>query len=95
MEHEIALYTLEGVKDADISTHYFNTDDKLGLNLLRFHRQSCDDVVLLIHGLTASSDMFIMPEHYNLVQYLLCQIAIDCRICYLKSSYQSARTVVL
>jgi len=71
MEHKIALYTLEGVKDADISTHYFNTDDKLGLSLLRFHRQSCDDVVLLIHGLTASSDMFIMPEHYNLVQYLL------------------------
>jgi cholesterol oxidase len=24
-----------------------------------------------MHGLTTSSDMFIMPEHYNLVQYLL------------------------
>jgi len=71
MEREIALYTLEGVKNADISTHYFTTEDKLGLSLLRFHRQDCDDVVLLIHGLTASSDMFIMPEHYNLVQYLL------------------------
>jgi predicted alpha/beta hydrolase len=28
-------------------------------------------VVLIIHGLTTSSDMFIMPEHCNLVQYLL------------------------
>jgi cholesterol oxidase len=71
MEREIPLYTLEGVKDADISTHYFNTEDKLGLSLLRFNRQSCDDVVLIIHGLTTSTDMFIMPEHYNLVQYLL------------------------
>jgi len=71
MEREIALYTLEGVKDADISTHYFTTEDKLGLSLLRFNRQDCDDVVLIIHGLTTSSDMFIMPEHYNLVQYLL------------------------
>src|SRR5689334_22741345 len=30
-----------------------------------------DDVVLIIHGLTTSSDMFIMPEHRNLVTFLL------------------------
>lgn len=71
MEREIPLYTLEGVKDADISHHPFSTEDKLGLNLLRFHRGECDDVVLIIHGLTTSTDMFIMPEHYNLVSYLL------------------------
>ena len=70
-EREIPLYTTEGVKGADITTHNFNTDDKLGLSLLRFNRAACDDIVVIIHGLTTSSDMFIMPEHYNLVQYLL------------------------
>lgn len=30
-----------------------------------------DDIVLIVHGLTTSSDMFIMPEHQNLVRYLL------------------------
>jgi cholesterol oxidase len=70
-EREIPLYTTEGVKDAEISTHTFSTADRLGLSLLRFKRQACRDVVLVIHGLTTSSDMFIMPEHYNLVQYLL------------------------
>ena len=51
--------------------HPFATEDGLGLNLTRFRRAACDDVVLLVHGLTSSSDMFIMPEHRNLVSYLL------------------------
>jgi lysosomal acid lipase/cholesteryl ester hydrolase len=71
MEREIALFTLEGVRDADISTHDFTTEDKLGLSMVRFNRAPSDDVVLIIHGLTTSTDMFIMPEHYNLVSYLL------------------------
>ena len=71
MGREIPLYTLSGVQDADISTHHFSTGDNLGLSLLRFHRRPSEDVVVIIHGLTTSSDMFIMPEHYNLVQYLL------------------------
>lgn len=71
MEHQIPLYTLDGVKDAEKTTHPFSTADGLGLSLERFQRADCDDVVLLIHGLTSSSDMFIMPEHYNLVSYLL------------------------
>ena len=69
-EREVPLYTTEGVTDADVTTHAFSTTDKLGLSLLRFHRADCDDVVVILHGLTTSSDMFIMPEHYNLVQYL-------------------------
>lgn len=72
-EREIPLYTTEGVKDAEITTHHFVTGDKLGLSLLRFCREPSDDVVVIVHGLTTSSDMFIMPEHYNLVQYLLDQ----------------------
>ncbi|MFY9260947.1 MAG: alpha/beta fold hydrolase [Gallionella sp.] len=70
-EREIPLYTLEGVRDAQVTTHPYTTADKLGQSLLRFQRAPCDDVVVIIHGLTTSSDMFIMPEHYNLVQYLL------------------------
>lgn len=70
-EREIPLYTTEGVKGAEITTHPFTTSDRLGLSLLRFQKAPCDDVVVIIHGLTTSSDMFIMPEHYNLVQYLL------------------------
>jgi cholesterol oxidase len=68
---EIPLYTLEGVRDADVTTHWFSTGDRLGLSLTRFLRQPCDDVVLVIHGLTTSTDMFVMPEHDNLVSYLL------------------------
>jgi cholesterol oxidase len=70
-EREIPLYTTEGVPDAEITSHRVVTDDMLGLSLTRFLRKSGDDVVLVVHGLTTSSDMFIMPEHYNLVRYLL------------------------
>jgi cholesterol oxidase len=71
MTREIPLYTLEGVQDADISTHYFSTADGLGLSMLRFTRGGDGDAVLVIHGLTTSTDMFIMPEHRNLVTCLL------------------------
>ena len=47
MEREIALYTLDGVKNADISVHQFATADKLGLSFLRFLRAECDDVVVV------------------------------------------------
>ncbi|WP_034608111.1 alpha/beta fold hydrolase [Chitinimonas koreensis] len=66
-----ARFTTEGVRGADISHHPFSTGDGLGLDLTRFRRADCDDVVLIVHGLTTSSDMFIMPEHRNLVQELL------------------------
>lgn len=73
LEHErvVARFTLEGVPDADVRIYPLTTEDKLGLSMLRFQREPCEDVVLVIHGLTTSSDMFIMPEHENLVRYLL------------------------
>lgn len=71
MSRRIARYTLDGVKDAAVTVHPFATEDDLGLELRRFHRADCDDVVLIVHGLTSSSDMFIMPEHTNLVSFLL------------------------
>lgn len=70
MKREIPLFTLEGVKNSAVTTHYFSTPDKLGLSMLRFCKAPCDDVVMIVHGLTTSSDMFIMPEHKNLVTYL-------------------------
>lgn len=69
-EREIPLFTLEGVKNSEVTTHYVITEDKLSLSLLRFKKKECKDVVVLMHGLTTSSDMFIMPEHKNLVTYL-------------------------
>jgi pimeloyl-ACP methyl ester carboxylesterase len=71
MTGRIPRYTLDGVTDVEVSTHGFATEDDLGLNLTRFRRAECDDVVLLVHGLTSSSDLFMMPEHRNLVSYLL------------------------
>lgn len=73
MKREIPLYTLEGVRDAEVTTHHFSTGDNLGLSLFRFLRKPSDDVVVIIHGLTTSTDMFVQPEHYNLVSYLLDQ----------------------
>jgi lysosomal acid lipase/cholesteryl ester hydrolase len=69
--HRIPRFTLDGVTDADVSVHPFSTGDGLGLSMTRFRRYDSDDVVLVVHGLTASSDMFIMPEHENLVSFLL------------------------
>lgn len=71
MSTRIARFTLDGVPDAAVSVHPFTTDDGLGLELTRFHRAPCDDVVLLLHGLTASRDMFIQPEHGNVTTFLL------------------------
>jgi pimeloyl-ACP methyl ester carboxylesterase len=71
MNRQIARYTYEGVRDAGITVHPFSTEDGLGLHLTRFQRAESEDVVLLLHGLPASSDMFYMPEHTNLVSYLL------------------------
>lgn len=70
-QRSIPQYTLDGVRGADVSTHRYRTEDGLELSLLRFCRQPCDDVVLVVSGLTTSSDMFIMPEHRNLVSFLL------------------------
>ncbi len=65
------LFTLQGVLGAPPDTHAVETTDGLTLSLLRYKRGDAGDVVLLIPGLTTSSDMFIMPEHLNFVEYLL------------------------
>jgi triacylglycerol lipase/cholesterol oxidase len=67
----IPVHTDRGVHAATITHHGFDTRDGLTLDLQRFHRKDSEDVVLLLHGLTTSTDMFIMPEHQNLVNFLL------------------------
>ncbi|HEY2734138.1 MAG TPA: hypothetical protein VGI70_09135, partial [Polyangiales bacterium] len=50
------------------------TDDGLELGLSRVVRDGVDEsrpAVLLTHGLTASTDMFVLPEIRNLVEVLL------------------------
>jgi lysosomal acid lipase/cholesteryl ester hydrolase len=46
------------------------TGDGLEISVSRLERPGATDAVLLIHGLTTSSDMFAMPEHYGLAAYL-------------------------
>ena len=70
-QREIPLYTLAGVPDAEVTTHWFHTEDGLGLSFLRFQRERGGEAVMLVHGLTTSTDMFIMPEHENIVTHLL------------------------
>lgn len=69
-KREIPLLTLEGVQQAEITTHSVTTGDKIGISLMRFKRSESKDVVVLSHGLTTSTDMYIMPEQSNLVNYL-------------------------
>ncbi|WP_052551543.1 alpha/beta fold hydrolase [Enhygromyxa salina] len=67
----IALRPLIADVDAELRELPLVTDDGLTLGLTRFRRGPSDRSVLLIHGLTTSTDMFVMPEHDNLVESLL------------------------
>ncbi|RMG78507.1 MAG: esterase, partial [Bacteroidetes bacterium] len=69
-EHIFPLQTTEGAGACHIQNFPINTKDGLLISLQRFKKNDSKNVVLLIHGLTTSTDMFIMPEHYNLVRYL-------------------------
>lgn len=69
--NRIPPHTLDGVPGAEVAEHAFETADGLRLSLLRFCREPAGDAVLVIPGLTTSSDMYIMPEHRNLVSFLL------------------------
>lgn len=68
---DIPRFTLDGVPDARVTPHRFPTEDGLELSLLRFSREDQGDAVLLVPGLTTSTDMFVMPEHRNIVTCLL------------------------
>lgn len=69
-EHEYPLHTTQGVHAGEKTLHPLDTHDGLTISVQRFQTGTSKDVVLLIHGLTSSTDMFIMPEHTNLVNTL-------------------------
>lgn len=69
-EHIYPVNTTEGVKGCTTELIPINTKDGLTISLQRFKKSESKDVVLLLHGLTTSTDMYIMPETYNLTSYL-------------------------
>lgn len=73
-EHLFPIHTNSGVRCSVKEIIQFDTQDGLTLQATSFRKRekvSSHNIVVTLHGLTTSSDMFIMPEHYNLVQYLL------------------------
>lgn len=65
-------YRVDTKTDGALTTqlHQFTTDDGVTISLSHLPHARATDSVLLIHGLTTSSDMFVMPEHYNLAAFL-------------------------
>lgn len=63
-------HTTQGVRQGSVHLYPLDTQDGLSISLQRFVTDPGKDVVLLLHGLTTSTDMFIMPEHENLVNHL-------------------------
>lgn len=63
---------LSGIRSGKVSVERFFATDGLGLSLTRaIPERPAIGSILLIHGLTSSSDMYIMPEHENLAEFLL------------------------
>jgi cholesterol oxidase len=48
-----------------------STADGITISLSRFRRGNAQRSLLLLHGMTASTDMFTLPEHRNLVSFLV------------------------
>ncbi|KYG69541.1 esterase [Bdellovibrio bacteriovorus] len=69
-EHQYPMHTTQGVALGEKTLHPLDTRDGLTISVQRFKHQESKNVVLLLHGLTTSTDMFIMPEHQNLVNQL-------------------------
>jgi Serine aminopeptidase, S33 len=66
-----ALRSLNLDVDAELREFEIVADDGARIGLTRFRRGAGERSVVLIHGLTTSTDMFVMPEHDNLVEALL------------------------
>lgn len=65
-----ALGTTIGVPFAHYELHSVETKDKIYIELQRFYQKKSKKIILLVHGLTLSTDMFVMPEIVNLVSFL-------------------------
>lgn len=69
-DHPYPVNTTLGVLQGTKELIPLDTEDGLTISLQRFKVKDSRHVVLLVHGLTLSTDMFIMPEIQNLVNYL-------------------------
>ncbi|WP_413295370.1 alpha/beta hydrolase [Bdellovibrio sp. HCB185ZH] len=69
-EHLYPMNTTQGVAMGEKNLYPLDTPDGLTISVQRFKVTESKNVVLLLHGLTTSTDMFIMPEHQNFVNYL-------------------------
>lgn len=69
-EHLFPVNTTQGVVQGEKTLHPLDTADGLTISVQRFKAKESKNVVLLLHGLTTSTDMYIMPEHQNFVNYL-------------------------
>ena len=69
-EHLFPMNTTQGVAMGEKTLHPIDTQDGLTISLQRFKTKETRNVVLLLHGLTTSTDMYIMPEQQNFVNYL-------------------------
>lgn len=72
-EHLFPMHTTQGVALGEKTLHPLDTQDGLTVSVQRFKVEETKKVILLLHGLTTSTDMYIMPEHQNLVNYLHAQ----------------------
>jgi len=66
--HQVQLGDRKTVLETTL--HRLRTRDGVDISLSRLEKANAKASVLLVHGLTTSSDMFLMPEHYNLTAYL-------------------------
>lgn len=69
-EHLFPVHTTQGVAMGEKHLYPLDTQDGLTISVQRFKVKETKNVVLLLHGLTTSTDMYIMPEHHNFVNYL-------------------------
>jgi cholesterol oxidase len=62
------IQTAAGPRETELCS--LQTADKVQISVSRLRHPNARAAVLLGHGLTTSSDMFVMPEHRNLAAFL-------------------------
>ncbi|GIL17237.1 MAG: hypothetical protein BroJett040_09880 [Oligoflexia bacterium] len=69
-DHRYPVNTTLGVLQGTKELIPIDTEDNLTISLQRFKALDSQKVVLLVHGLAVSTDIFILPEINNLVNHL-------------------------
>ncbi|MCB0706721.1 MAG: alpha/beta hydrolase [Saprospiraceae bacterium] len=64
-------YDVKNIEGCKYENYTLTTADGLQLKLARYYRSTSTPAVLLLHGLTSSSEMFLGEEYFNLTAYML------------------------